>query len=305
MADRAALTDLVTFARWEQAAGDIEPWAATIGALHTGGTLNAEAAAWLVALYNTYDDIGSAWRIHTLWPDPRTPAPPAARTLAVQLPISGERRNLYGGRILKRFDSYVSYLDGRDQLGWLRHGLVGLDPVSNFVPLTRHLRRIWGVGRLAAFEWAEFLHKVNGVPVDAPHAQLWESSGPRESIQRLYGPPPRGPVTADWLNECAVQCKATLAAAGVGLSWWDFETVICDFNVMRKGRYYVGQHIAMIRAEIDGLDEPARTVLGDALGAAVPAPWHTLPPGVDKTARPVYRNTGRITLPFGTTVGGT
>lgn len=286
------LADLVEFARVETESGDVEPWAAVIGAV--AGQLGPEPAAQLLTLYNCYDDLGSAWRLLQRWPDPRIPLTGAARAAATVQPISPERRNLYGGRILRRCDAYTSYLDGRTALEWLRGGLPAADPAANFLPMQAHLRQIWGVGRLAAFEWSEFWAKVSGVSVEAPDAHLWESSGPRESLQHLYS---NTSPDAGWLDSTAAACKATLAAAGVVLSWWDFETVICDFNVMRKGRYYPGQHIAMIRAEIGSLDEPGRGLLAAALESVVPAPWSDIPPGIDRTLRPLYRDTGRIPLP--------
>jgi hypothetical protein len=294
------LDDLAEFAALEDQGGDIEPWAAVISQLHVAGTLDREQAGWLATLYNTTDNLGSAWRIMRLWPDPRTHAPAAARELAPRLPLSGERRNLYGGRILRRFDSYTGHLDGAAQLDWVGRGLAGDDPYDNFAPLLDRLRRIWGVGRLAAFEWAEFWHKVCAVPVDAPHGELWESSGPRASLCNIYG---NAHPTRSWLDDTARGCREHLREAGVALSWWDFETVICDFNVMVGGRYYPGQHIAMIREEIEGLDGDDRQLLRGALTAAVPAPWCDIPPAVSKPARSHYRRTGRIPLPAQLTQG--
>jgi hypothetical protein len=95
-----------------------------------------------------------------------------------------------------------------------------------------------------------------------------------------------------------------LAEAGADLSWWDFETVICDFNVMRKGRYYPGKHLAMISEEIDGMAEPGRSVVRAAYDAVIPDPWRDIPPGPDKELGSAYRETGTIHTPFGT-IGGT
>jgi hypothetical protein len=289
------LADLVTFARYEVAAADIEPWAAVLAELRPVAGWDDERLLWAVKLYNAFDDLGSAMAVMA---DCGGPAawPRADRAAAARLPCSGERRNLRGGKVLHHLDSYVSLLAGQRQRAWLREAVPqSADPADGFLMLMPYLRRVWGVGRLTAFEWAEFTAKVIGLPIETPHAFLWESSGPRESLERLYG---NDNPTVDWLNAAAVQCRAMLADNGVPLSWWDFETVICDFNVMRKGRYYPGKHLAMIREEIEGVaDATTRHALREAFRAAVPVPWCDVPPGVDKQLSQAYRETGVIRTP--------
>jgi hypothetical protein len=290
-----ALRDLVTFARIEVAAADIEPWAAVIAATRAPGPAGDEAALWAVKLYNAYDDLGSAWRVIGQWPGPREWA--AADTSAANTyPCSRERRSLRGGRLTRHIDSYVELLGPETQMGWLREAIPHTDPATNFAALMPYLRRVWGVGRQTAFEWAEFGAKVLGLPVETPDAYLWESTGPRQSIERLYADGAPAP-SVEWLNARARECRAMLAGEGVELSWWDFETVICDFNVMRKGRYYPGQHLAMIREEIEGLPDRYRQPLSTAFRSVVPEPWCDVAPGVDKPLARAYRDTGRIRYP--------
>jgi len=296
--DGDAFADLVMFARLEVAAADIEPWAAILEHLHRGGYLDDEEALWAVKLYNATDDLGTTWRLRDRWPTPAAWSSDLDHTFARGLPLSRERRNLRGGRITQHLDSYLAHLHGQTQSTWLWEAVPpGATPTEAFGTLIPYLRRVWGVGRQTAFEWCEFVAKVGGLPVEAPDAYLWESSGPRESLERLYnrGAPAPSP---QWLNTVAADCRAALAAAGVALTWWDFETVICDFKVMCKGRYYPGQHIAMIREEIEGLPDPHRGHLRRALQAVVPAPWCDVPPGPDKALARAYRDTGAITTPL-------
>lgn len=298
MTDKAALDDLVAFARLEVAAGDIEPWAAVLAELRRNGTLDDEQALWAVKLYNATDDIGSAWGIRALWPSPAAWLADPDHSAAGGFPCSRERRNLRGGRIIRHLDSYTVDVGTWTQRRWLAEALpAGGTPADGFWSMVLYLRRVWGVGRQTAFEWCEFVAKVADMAVEAPDAYLWDSSGPRESLERLYNAGASA-STPGQLDEWSAACRAHLAAGGVDLSWWDFETVICDFNVMRKGRYYPGQHIAMIREEIEGLTDPHRSALRDALRAVVPAPWCFVPPGVDKTLARAYRDTGAIQTPL-------
>lgn len=287
--DAARLADLVAFARLERDSHDVEPWADIIAAID----LPRSERTWLMTLYNTYDDLHSAFSCLRRWPTPAAWAAAADRHDAARYNCTQERRNLRGGRVLQRFASYASNLAGATEEEWMRAALdPAASPGANFARLTAHMRAVWGVGRQSAFEWAEFAGKVLGLPVDAADGQLWESSGPRRCLQRIFYL--ESPTEAE-LNHAAEVCREYLAAEGVELAWVDFETIICDFNVMRDGRYYPGRHLAALREEIDTLPDPAdRALLNDAWASFVPEPWAQIAPAIDPAKMPVYRNTGRM-----------
>lgn len=291
--DGPALAALVDFARVELESRDVEPWADLFAWLHTSGHLDLEAALWIVALYNTHDSLASAFQAQAWWPGPYAWADDDAdgRARANLLECTQERRNLRGGKVVRRHASYVDALAGQTQGAWLRSGLAGADSADNFRSLTAWLRQVWGVGRQSAFEWAEFAGKVAGLPVDAGDAQLWESEGPRRSLQRLYGNPN---PTPQWLDARAHDCKQMLENAGIAMAWWDFETIICDFNVMRDGRYYPGRHLAAVRAEIDECPPAARAVLLEGWHAVVPPAWASIEPGIVKAKLPLFRDSGQL-----------
>lgn len=287
MLDEATLADLVVFARVELASRDVEPWADLLRELK--GQMPQEELIWFTTLYNTYDSLGSAWGIFERWPTPAEwgRAPDRAEAAdGVRYPRMQERRNLHGLSVLKRHQGYVDELAGRPQIHWMFEPLELDSPGEDFKLLTEHMRKVWGVGRQAAFEWAEFAGKVFGLPVDAADGQLWESSGPRHSLQQIYGNPKPSPAE---LDDMANECKDHLEANGVALPWVDFETIICDFKVMRTGRYYPGKHLAALREEISGND-----MLIKAFEAVVPDKWASIPAGIDKNMLTVYRDTGVI-----------
>ena len=300
--DDKALADLVEFGRLSVAACDVEPWAATIAAMTRPAVvgqhaLSREGALWMLTLYNTTDDLKSALSIKAVADTPAAwrRATRADRQVVVALPIGRERRNLYGGKILLRMDDYVSRLGHQEQARWFGETALFADPLLNFGHTMINLQRVWGVGRLAAFEWAEFLRKIDGLNIDTDDAALWESSGPRQSIERIYRESAPGRA---WLTARAVDLKTHLAAEGVDLSWWDFETLICDFNVMRKGRYYPGKHLAMLSAEIAALPEPWRGAWRAAYDSVIPAQWRDVAPGVDRRLESHYARSGEIRTPL-------
>ena len=291
--DERELEALVTFARIEVESRDVEPWADIMTALQELGAVNDEEAFWLVKMYNAYDSFHSAWSVFRRWPGPYHWARAKDRDEAAQYDCTQERRGLRGGRVLKHLDDYVHHLAGQTQRAWLTQGILRDGSPQEFGRLTAWMRQVWGVGRQTAFEWAEFSGKVNRLPIKAADAQLWESEGPRRSLQKLYGNPN---PTPDWLNDRAAECRQMLADRGVSLDWEDFETIICDFNVMRDGRYYPGRHLAALREEIDDCPPEDHDLLMEAFNRIVPESWRSIAPGIRKDLLPVYKQTGRIIL---------
>lgn len=286
-ADTRVLADLAAFARVEVASRDVEPWADLLAALW----LPTEQAHWLVKGYNAFDSLSSGWQMFRRWSTVERWAAAEDRAEVAVYPCTQERRGLRGGRVVKHLDSFVENLAGQSIDGWIRSALVTGNPEQDFLALTRHVRSVWGAGRQTAFEWVEFVAKVLGIPVEAPDADLWESTGPRRALQRLYG---EDHPDLGWLNERADETRSLLAAEGVPLSWEDFETVLCDFNVMRDGRYYPGRHLAALLEEINEVPEADQGPLMQAWSEVVPEPWCGIEPGIKKPLLAVYRDTGRI-----------
>ncbi|QFP94623.1 hypothetical protein I5G59_gp03 [Mycobacterium phage LilMcDreamy] len=282
------LNDLVEFARIEAASRDVEPWADILARV----ALPRDDRTWLMTLYNTYDDLHSAFACYRRWPSIAAWAAAGDRDDVAQYNCTQERRNLRGGRVIKRFASYAAVLAGRTEEKWMREVCQWDNPGRNFTALSARMREVWGVGRQSAFEWAEFAGKVVNLPVDAADGQLFESSGPRRCLERIFCL--NRPTPAE-LDHAANVCREWIAQAGVPLAWVDFETIICDYNVMRDGRYYPGRHLAALREEIDTLpSESDRALLNDAWARFVPEPWASIAPGIDPAKMPVYRNTGRM-----------
>lgn len=287
--DKKTLDDLVEFSRIELESRDLEPWALMIRELYEMGHFDWERMLWAVRLYTAFDTMEAAWEISARWPDPIAWVTSEDRYDAAQYHCTQERRGLRGGKVLRTLEEYAHLCSG-PQEPWLRQGIIAGDPEIDYRIMMKHLRQIWGVGRQTAFEWAEFLEKCAGFPIHAPDAELWESEGPRRSLQKIYGNPN---PDLQWLNDAAEHARSYLAENGVELAWEDFETVICDFNVMRDGRYYPGRHLAALREEIEDATVE-KDVLLEAWNRIVPEEWRDIPPGINKDYMTIYRETGRI-----------
>lgn len=286
------LKDFFIYSQAELASNDIAPWADLFRVIYEEELLPRADAWWLTTLYNTYDRTDSAWRYYQRWPslarwnvDPRK-ADAASHQL---YPRTGERRNLHGGSVLRRLQSYSDILGEQDPLTWLCQSLDYDSPGADFATLTLQMRQVWGVGRQAAFEWAEFAGKVIGLPIDAADGQFYESSGPRQSIERMYNAGNK--MTEDELNWAANDLQARLSLEGMDVPFVDLETMVCDFNVMRNGRYFVGRHLTALRGEVQGFE-----MLEYAFSKVVPKEWADVPAGLemDPVLRKHYKTTGEI-----------
>ena len=285
------LDDFVIFARAEVAANDVEPWAAMFKVVYEEKLLPSEEAIWLTTLYNTYDRVDSALGVHNRWPTPHHWAADDERWEACNFPCAQERRNLHGGKVIRRHQGYADLLGDLPQLEWMYQGLASptASEGDNFRALTKHMLQIWGVGRQAAFEWAEFAGKCFSLPVDAADGQLYDSSGPRSSIEAMFNGGEK--MTAPALDKAADWLRGHLAGQGVNVPFVDLETLVCDFKVMRHGGYFVGRHITALKGEIEGNE-----LLMYAFNKVIPEPWAAIPGGLDMDPglRGFYKRTGII-----------
>lgn len=293
--NRTLMADLITFARVEVETKDVEPWADLLKELNRTDALDREELLWVLYGYNTYDSFSSGWSLLKRWPKgPDEWYWSDDRLVARDFPIMQERRNLFGGRVINRHESYAAHVQDGTQEDWLSQPIVGVDPGKEFTALTTHLRTVTQVGRQAAFEWAEFLGKCVDFPVDAADGQLWESSGPRESLERLYNLENPSPSE---LEDVAWDCRERLEDDGVPLAWVDFETIICDFKVMTKGRYFPGRHLTALKEEINEVDDvDDQMMLLDAFHSVVPENWSSIPAGLasDRELKSHYVKTGEV-----------
>lgn len=283
------LDDLVVFVRAELAAKDIEPWADMFKVVYDEQLLPPEEAVWLTTLYNTYDRVDSALTVHGRWPTPHHWGADPDRWEACLSPCAQERRNLHGGKVNRRHQGYVDQLGDSSQLVWLAKPVVGDNEGDDFRRLSAHMRQIWGVGRQAAFEWAEFAGKCFGLPVDAADGQLYDSSGPRSSIEAIFNGGDK--MKADELDTAADWLRNYLAGEGLDVPFVDLETLVCDFKVMRHGGYFVGRHITALKGEIAGHE-----LLEYAFNKVIPPEWAAIPGGLDMDPglRGHYKRTGHI-----------
>lgn len=212
--------------------------------------LDQEQAIWLSLLYMGYYNEGSSW-VAFLRSKPWT--------FPGKLPVERNRRNLYpAGKLKEHFDSIAAAVKKHGTaIAWLTNGFTA-EPEADWHRLVDALRAIAGNGRWAAYNTADHLHKVCGLPVHPPDVANTGSSGPADGLQRIYGDKEGAEqlrITTDVavLNGYADKLFAELRAA-LGdfhvpylepgyIDMGMMESVLCDWSGLDRGQYYSGRNI--------------------------------------------------------------
>lgn len=256
---------LVEFAKLLYTTGELDPYYAMISEATRGAT--EERALWLVALYTAYYDFTSAFYVWNRV-DPLGVIP----SEYAHLPIHNERRGLRGGKIHRHLRSYIDHSQQHgSQRGFLAQGL-GDDPETNYLIFWETIQRIHQNGRYFAFKWAEILKVCFGWPLSAPDMRMQFCTGPKRGLERLYGLPPNAPIAE--FNRCGADLRDRLTASGVPIQdWEELETILCGYEQLTTGRYYVGEDIDWMQREIHAspfLSQGEKNRLFEARRAALP-----------------------------------
>lgn len=179
-----------------------------------------EDALWMGMLYMSYYTEGSMW---IAFQDPavrvRRKMPP------LDLPITVQRRNLYGGKIRKHFADLMRIHKLTEWVG----------AAEDWGQLLRVVGSVWGNGRWAAYTTSELLAFMAKLPIEPDTFEILGSSGPRQGLEALELPASeQGALTAlGWLEDAGVRIGKMSV----------LESLLCDWAGMRKGTFYAGRNI--------------------------------------------------------------
>lgn len=276
------IADLLVFGPLMIRTGDIDPLYPLLAHVAHRYAIEGERLLWLLYVYLAFYNVASAWQAFQEFPDPARVAGEDYDRLVGweernrrRLPINLERRGLRGGAVCKALQAWAELTAKDGQIVWLGLNRLDSNRTASYETLWTRVQEVPQVGRWAAFKWLELLKVVAGVPIEAPDLRMEYCSGPRKGLAHIYGVDPDKTSTADldtlgtklrWRGDMTYVDEKS-GPSGRLLSWEELETLLCNFNSLAKGRYYVGHDIDEHLRDIQLLDEPDRRVWLDARAA--------------------------------------
>lgn len=262
---------------------DIDPVYPVLKVMQRG--MDQDTKLWHSYLYVAWYNIASAHAVFL-----KNPVP-SQRILQFleendDFPTGVERRNLRGGRVYGHIQDYLRILE--EEYDWDQQALY-LDGVphrraktqeernENWLEVNANIQGIYGNGRWAAYKQCEILRRVNGFEIEAPDMGNQFSSGPRHGLERFYGEIEGESKDAiSKLDAMGEDLQRKLLKVGIDVDIEHLETLLCDWNSVAKGKYYVGHDIDLIQEQILKFEEEGRLteeearVLWDARKEALP-----------------------------------
>lgn len=273
-----AVDKFLDFCRGQNAIGDHYPHVMLFKKVAEVEGLSLEQSLWLGIVYMAYYDDGSAWCAFTdAGVKDRAVLPNPTYTIAKQ------RRNLYGGRIVRHFESLAA----------VPTLSVWLTSCHTWAGLLGALESIYGNGRWASYTTAEMLTDL-GLTVRPNSYEIAGSSGPRQGLEYLGLPPTEASAT---------YVHKLVEREGLSVPPQVLESFLCNWSRMNKGGFYVGHNLDRQQGRIlkaERLTGRKLTLLWECRKLLFPhaylgelSGW----PGIDKQRLKVYRSTGQVLRP--------
>lgn len=275
------LKDFVTFCGYQVKFHDHDPHAVLYSGLADELKLNQEKRLWLGLLLMAYYHEGSAWAAF------RIPKVMERKKLPPEtLPISLQRRNLFGGRI-------------NQHLEWImkKNSLVEWLDVKSWQKLLDRLNECYGNGHWATYTTAELLIRMGGISHDIrPNTfDIPGAPGPVQGMEAMG-------IEANEVN--ALLLKEYLGNKGMKVPVEMLESVLCNWNAMYKGIYYSGANIDRQQARLMQIEKVQKDYYPELWGMRSMCFDHRVLGelhnwnDVSKDRKKVYKKTGKVLKPY-------
>ena len=193
--------------------------------------LSKEHSVWLGFLYMAYYTEGSAYvAFSDKQVRDRVKLPPS------DLPITTQRRNLYGGRITR-------HLEELHEIPKLHKWLSVSDSWSS---LLDRVGSVYGNGRWANYTTSELISHLGELGIEPDTYEILQSSGPRKGLVALDLQP---------TDSAAKLVADKLAIQGIEIPASVLESLLCDWAGMNKGTFYAGRNIDRQQGRILQVEE--------------------------------------------------
>lgn len=230
-------SNFLYFVRSQLFTGDYDAHIPFIKELCSDLDLNIEERLWIAFLYMGYYTEGSMYiAFSKKMVRNRKLTPPD------DLPITTQRRNLYGGRIQRHWEELHEITSLSDWLG----------QSSSWSELMELVGSVYGNGRWAKYTTSELLVCVSDLEHEPDSFEILDSSGPKKGLSYLgLGP---GEESAELVHN-------KLSREGIDIPFSQLESLLCDWAGMNKGTFYAGRNIDRQQGRILQVEEKLGTKL--------------------------------------------
>mgnify|MGYP001449046594 CR=1 FL=1 len=235
------IADFAAFGRAMIVNGDIDPQFWVLRALYTNQRFDLNMALWYSAVYLVFYHLGSATKAWQLYPQPMMIR---KKDWDPKIAFFKQRRNLRANNddARKQLNELMKRSDG-DLAGWVMSA-AGVGGEEGWTLAREQIGSLHQHGPWSSYKWCDMLKFVHRLPITAPDIgnKPGATAGPIAGLATLLGVE-RKTVANDLqlprdLLKCVVEEHGMPA---IGLD--HLESVLCDYQSLRNGRYYVGHDI--------------------------------------------------------------
>lgn len=262
------------FAQLQADTSDSDPHVQVWTEVARARKMRPDQKLWMTMLYMAYYQDGSMWFAMT---EKKLGLPP------LDLPISYQRRNLFGGRIERHLQDLV---DKAPLLTYLK--------ADTWDSLLKKLQSIYGNGRWASYTTAEMIVAM-GLGPKPETFEIAGSSGPKQGLEFL---------NLEGTERAAEQLHNKMRKDGLDVPPEKLESFLCNWSRMCKGDFYAGYNLDRQQArllKIERLKDVKFKEPWEARKAVLPKSClgeHQGWEGVDKKRIKHYAKTGEVLTPW-------
>lgn len=242
------LRDFIKFGRAVIHSGDVDPQFPLLRGVYKQLNLDANTAIWYTCLYLVYYHLGSAIQAWERYPEPTHIR---AKEWETDLPYSKQRRCFRGNDGGRRQLNTIVEASNGDIYSWIWDLIVDHNEEKNWTRIREAATEIPYHGPWSSYKLCDMLKFVHDFPITAPDigTKPGATAGPIAGLVSLTG---LDRTTCSNDTNLHLTIRGLMLDAGVKVDGLDqVESVLCDWQSIINGRYYLGHDIDRDLGQID------------------------------------------------------
>jgi len=242
--------ELSNFARFGRAmilSGDLDPQFPILRHLYTTLGLDQNTSIWFTCLYLLYYHLGSAVQAWKRYPEPDFIR---KKDWSRDLPYFKQRRCFRGNEYARDQINTIVKVSGGDLAAWIDN-LVNDSAEISWTRVREAVSELPYHGPWSSYKFCDMMKFVHSYPITAPDigTKPGATAGPIAGLNSLTGLDWKKCANDNQLHRALLQMTIDLGAPVNGLD--QLESMLCDYQSLINGRYYVGHDIDRDQAQLE------------------------------------------------------